>query len=115
MTMNKKEIRFRCWIDIDGSKFFGPGKAELLDLIRQFGSISKAAHEMGISYRKAWSMVDDLNQRGQKPFVTLQKGGKKGGGAELTASGEKVVAAYHKMIRKIDTVIQSETGFLDLI
>jgi molybdate transport system regulatory protein len=113
--MNNKEIRIRCWIDLEGRKFFGPGKAQLLGLIRQCGSISKAAQEMGISYRKAWSMVDDLNHRGQKPYVILQKGGKKGGGADLTATGEKVIQAYEKLCQKINLAVHSEAEILDLI
>ena len=75
----KKELRNRCWIDIDGKKFFGPGRAQLLVMIDKNGSLSKAAKEMGMSYRKAWSMVEDMNQRGQQPYVELHKGGTQGG------------------------------------
>ena len=56
-----KQLRVRCWIDIDGERFFGPGRAELLELIHETGSISKAAKAMGMSYKKAWAMVDGLN------------------------------------------------------
>jgi molybdate transport system regulatory protein len=49
----KIEIRVRCWIDINGEKFFGPGRAELLELIGDTGSIAKAAKSMGMSYKKA--------------------------------------------------------------
>lgn len=73
--MKNKQIRIRCWIDIDGVKFFGPGRAELLELIDQEGSIAKAAKKMGMSYKKAWDMVDEMNTRGVKPFVISRKGG----------------------------------------
>ena len=78
--MKKKDIRVRCWVDIDGVKFFGPGRAELLELVEESGSISQAAKSMGMSYKKAWAMIDEMNTLGQKPYVITQKGGQKGGG-----------------------------------
>ncbi|WP_437395263.1 winged helix-turn-helix domain-containing protein [Flagellimonas lutimaris] len=104
-----KELKLRCWIDIDGKKFFGPGRAQLLSMIDKNGSLSKAAKEMGMSYRKAWSMVEDMNQRGQQPYVELHKGGTKGGGAELTETGKKVLSTFLKMNNKITATVQQHT------
>jgi molybdate transport system regulatory protein len=70
-----KQLKFRCWIDIDGERFFGPGRAELLQLIDETGSISKAAKAMGMSYKKAWAMVDGLNEHGRKPYVISRGSG----------------------------------------
>lgn len=106
---NKKELKTRCWIDIDGKKFFGPGRAQLLMMIDKNGSLSKAAKEMGMSYRKAWSMVEDMNQRGQQPYVELHKGGTKGGGAELTETGQKVLSTFLTMNVKITATVQQHT------
>ncbi|MBR9855733.1 MAG: LysR family transcriptional regulator [Algicola sp.] len=112
----KKELRFRCWIDIDGKRFFGPGRAQLLILIQKKGSLSKAAKEMGMSYRKAWAMVEDMNQRGQHPYVELYKGGSQGGGAELTETGQKVLSTFIKMNNEITATVQEHTDkILDLI
>jgi molybdate transport system regulatory protein len=111
----KKEIRVKCWIDINGSKFFGPGPAELLQLIGETGSISKAAKSMGMSYKKAWDLVDHLNSKGQKPYVLSHKGGQKGGGAELTPTGKKVVTAYNSLTQKIQTVVTKDKQLLKLI
>ena len=105
----KKELRNRCWIDIDGKKFFGPGRAQLLVMIDKNGSLSKAAKEMGMSYRKAWSMVEDMNQRGQQPYVELHKGGTQGGGAELTSRGRKVLAAFQQMNAQIQATLEQHT------
>lgn len=113
--MTKKEIRFRCWIDIDGEKFFGPGPAQLLSHIEETGSLSQAAKAMGMSYRKAWNIVNRLNTQGTQPLVTLQKGGQKGGGAELTNRGKKVVTRYNKLINRIDTLIVKDKSLLKLI
>lgn len=111
----KKEIRIRCWIAIDGAKFFGPGPAELLQFIAETGSISKAAKSMGMSYKKAWDIVDRLNTRGQQPFVIAHKGGEKGGGAELTESGVKMLKAYVKLKKELDSVISNDKELLKLI
>ncbi len=113
--MKNKEIRLRCWIDIDGEKFFGPGPAQLLELIEKEGSIAKAAKGMGMSYKKAWDIVDDLNTRGQKPFVISRKGGEKGGGAELTETGKKVMLKYHSLTDKLNSIIEKDAEILKLI
>ena len=111
----KKEIRVRCWIDVDGVKFFGPGRAELLQLIGETGSISKAAKSMGMSYKKAWDMVDEMNSKGQKPYIISHKGGQKGGGAELTNAGKKVIDAYTELTKKIDAIVVKNMKILNLV
>ncbi|MBT1710602.1 winged helix-turn-helix domain-containing protein [Fulvivirgaceae bacterium PWU5] len=111
----KKEIRVRCWIDLDGEKFFGPGRAELLELIQESGSIAQAARQMGMSYKKAWVMVDEMNTRGRKPFVVTQKGGQQGGYAEVTETGRKVVAAYQKMSKQLQAIVDKNKDLLKLL
>jgi molybdate transport system regulatory protein len=110
-----KQLRIRCWIDIDGERFFGPGRAELLQLILDTGSISKAAKSMGMSYKKAWAMVDELNAWGKKPYVVAHKGGQKGGGTELTKTGMKVLQAYQKLARQLSTISKENEGILKII
>jgi molybdate transport system regulatory protein len=78
-------------------------------MIDKNGSLSKAAKEMGMSYRKAWSMVEDMNKRGQQPYVELHKGGTKGGGAELTETGLKVLSTFTKMNAKINETLEEHT------
>lgn len=72
----------------------GPGKIDLLQAIDHEGSISKAARALGMSYRRAWLLVDDLNRGFGFDLVTTSMGGAAGGGAALTPDGEKVLAAY---------------------
>ena len=110
-----KQLRVRCWIDVDGERFFGPGRAELLQLIHETGSISKAAKAMGMSYKKAWAMVDGLNAQGQEPYVIAHKGGQKGGGAEVTKAGLKMLAAYQKLSHKLHSIVEKNRGILRLI
>ncbi|MFC4870442.1 winged helix-turn-helix domain-containing protein [Negadavirga shengliensis] len=113
--MSKSEIRLRCWITLEQQKFFGPGRVELLNWVEKEGSVSKAAKKMGMSYKKAWDMIHDLNTRGQQPFVTLRKGGRKGGGAEITTSGKQFLNKYAQLLQKLQTVIEEESEILRLL
>ena len=110
-----KQLRIRCWIDIDGERFFGPGPAELLLLIHETGSISKAAKSMGMSYKKAWGIVEMLNSRGKKPYVVAHKGGEKGGGTEVTKDGLQMLSAYQKLNSKLYSIIDKNMAILKLI
>ena len=86
----------------------GPGKVDLLESICREGSISKAARESRLSYRRAWDMVNTMNQCFKEPLVASITGGKGGGGAKLTPAGEKVIQLYRKMEKKADTATQTE-------
>ncbi len=72
----------------------GPGKIELLMRIRARGSIAAAGREMGMSYRRAWSLVEEMNAAFVAPVVTSTRGGAGGGGARVTATGEAVISHY---------------------
>jgi molybdate transport system regulatory protein len=77
---------------------FGPGKAKLLALVAETGSIGAAARRMGMSYMRAWSLIQTMNQCFQKPLVLAKHGGRGGGGgAKLTETGYKVLTLYRKM------------------
>jgi molybdate transport system regulatory protein len=113
--MKKKEITLSCWVGIDGVKFFGPGGAELLELIAEWGSISKAAKAMGMSYKKAWYMIDEMNSLGQRPYVIASKGGKNGGATTLTETGKKAVKAYNKLLNQLSLVVNRNTDLINHI
>ncbi len=81
-----------------GSAFaIGPGKADLLQAIAQTGSISAAARSLGMSYRRAWLLIDTMNQCFREPVVDTATGGKGGGGARITPSGVTVLRRYREM------------------
>jgi len=90
--------RFR--ILCGGDIALGPGKAELLALIGQTGSINQAAKRMNMSYMRAWSLVQTMNQCFKEPLVLAAHGGEGGGGAELTETGRGVLALYRQMEAK---------------
>jgi len=75
----------------------GPGKADLLEGIRDTGSISAAGRRMKMSYKRAWDLVDALNHYFTEPVVHTSKGGSGGGGASLTPWGEEVLALYRRI------------------
>lgn len=77
----------------------GPGKAALLRAIRETRSISAAGRRYGMSYRRAWLLVEAMNALGATPLVVARRGGAGGGGAEVTPLGEEVLAAYEELQR----------------
>jgi molybdate transport system regulatory protein len=76
---------------------FGPGKADLLEAIAKTGSIAGAAREMGMSYRRAWLLVDVMNRSFRKPLVETGRGGSQRGGASLTGLGRSMLAHYRSL------------------
>jgi molybdate transport system regulatory protein len=86
----------------------GPGKARLVALIAETGSISSAARRMGMSYRRAWQLVEALNKSFNEPVVVTAVGGKRGGGAVVTAFGVRLVKAYHDMETKASSAIAAD-------
>ncbi|MET0636931.1 MAG: ModE family transcriptional regulator [Chitinophagaceae bacterium] len=86
------------WIETGNARFFGPGPVELLQLIEQTGSINQAAKAMGMSYKKAWEMVNRINEQAIKPLVVTSAGGEKGGGSTISDEA-KALMAYHKDLR----------------
>ncbi|MDN3687648.1 winged helix-turn-helix domain-containing protein [Cyclobacterium jeungdonense] len=111
----EKKLRIRCWITLDQEKFFGPGRLQLLTLIQSEGSLSKAAQQMGMSYKKAWEMINDLNSRGSQPYVLLKKGGEKGGGAEITEHARNLIVKFEKLSEKLEKITEEEVEILDSI
>jgi len=75
----------------------GPGKVQLLETIRETGSIAAAGRAMGMSYKRAWHLVDTMNRCFASPLVEASKGGARGGGATLTALAEEVIVLYHDL------------------
>lgn len=86
----------------------GPGKAELLQGIERTGSIRSAAREMGMSYRRAWMLVDVMNRAFREPVVEASTGGARGGGARVTPFGRDVLRRYVAMEAKAARSVQAD-------
>jgi len=89
--------RLRIRILLAAGEPFGPGKAELLEAIRDSGSIAAAGRRMGMSYQRAWDLVAAMNAQVREPVVAAAKGGARGGGTALTPFGVEILAAYREI------------------
>jgi molybdate transport system regulatory protein len=89
--------RIRVSIVFESGARIGPGKAALLESIRDTGSISAAARDMGMSYKRAWVLLDSINQAFTEPVVKAAPGGPGGGGAILTPFGAEVLERYRRI------------------
>jgi len=86
------------WLESADGHFFGPGPVELLERIADTGSISEAAKQMKMSYKKAWELVNRLNAETNKPVVIPKAGGEKGGGSTITEEAMELIK-YHRQLR----------------
>lgn len=86
----------------------GPGKADLLEAIDACGSISSAARQMQMSYRRAWELVDVMNKCFNQPVVTSSPGGQHGGGAQLTEFGRLLLKNYRNLVAKAHLAAEFE-------
>lgn len=107
--------RGRVWLEKDGETYLGFGRMVLLERIREFGSISAAAKSMKMSYKHAWDLVDSMNRHGREPLVSTSKGGKGGGGASLTETGELALREYVALLDRLDTFLAKETSRMKVL
>lgn len=91
------EVRFRLRIRQAQRIAVGPGKIELLEAVRDTGSITAAAKRLDMSYRRAWLLLDELNRCLASPAVDSAHGGAQGGGSHLTRTGEELVLLYRRI------------------
>ena len=101
-------FRGRIWIDGTDGTFLGHGRVALLERIREYGSITRAAKAMEMSYRHAWDLVDSMNRQAGRPFVELATGGKGGGGARVTEEGERAIQLFWKFSEDFQTFLKKE-------
>ncbi len=103
--MSEISVSFR--VDFSPDCAVGPGKIALLEHIDSSGSLSEAARELKMSYRRAWLLLEDLNTSFQQPVAQMSVGGRGGGGASLTPFGAELVASYRALETQIRKRAQS--------
>ncbi|MCH7332911.1 winged helix-turn-helix domain-containing protein [Acinetobacter modestus] len=106
--MSKPRLKLHVRILAEEQIAFGPGKAELLEAIQRTGSISQAAKSMNMSYRRAWQLVDTMNQCFQSALVETQTGGTHGGGAVITELGQMILKKFRTMEQQATQTLASE-------
>lgn len=91
-------VRARFWL-VNGARdgWIGIGRVQLLQAIEQTGSIRQAAQRLGMSYKRAWSLVEAMNRLGPGPMVVKETGGRHGGGARVTEYGRRTIALYAQL------------------
>jgi molybdate transport system regulatory protein len=107
-----KAMRVRFRIDFGNDRSIGVGKIELLEYIGRTGSLSQAARDLGMSYRRAWLLIEDMKLSFDQPVIRTSTGGRSGGGAALTDFGEGLVARYRKLESEIQLL--ARTSFRDI-
>lgn len=101
-------------ITLSESAYVGPGRADLLEQIDSTGSISAAGKAMGMSYKRAWGLVQALNEGFGRPLVESSRGGATQGGAQLTEAGHFVLARYRAMQANTRAAIADDVAVLRL-
>ncbi len=92
------QLRLRVYCGAEAA--LGPGRADLLERIGRTESIAQAARDMGMSYMKAWKLIQSMNRCFREPLLEVHRGGKTGGTARLTPLGQQVLALYRQMERE---------------
>jgi molybdate transport system regulatory protein len=97
MRVGNRTVGTRLRIVLEPDVAIGPGKADILEAIRETGSIAAAGRRMGMSYKRAWLLVETMNACFKSPLVEASRGGRARGGATLTPDGERVLDCYRRM------------------
>lgn len=90
-------MKSRLWIEVDDKVFLGEGRVRLLKAILKTGSLSKAAKSLGMSYKKAWGLIESINKSSKTPVVETSTGGKGGGGSVLTLFGKNLISVFDEI------------------
>jgi molybdate transport system regulatory protein len=106
-------LRLRLHVHLGDEHSLGPGKVQLLETVRELGSISAAARAMGMAYRHAWDLLDDLERSFRRPLVETASGGRAGGGARLTPFGAEVIRRFRAMERAANAAMAKELRALE--
>jgi molybdate transport system regulatory protein len=112
----RREATPRLRILLGAAVALGPGKADLLQAVAEAGSISAAARAMGMSYRRAWTLIEAMNRDFKKPLVETSAGGAGGGGARVTEAGAEALGRYRAMEDKASAAVADEiAAFSELL
>jgi molybdate transport system regulatory protein len=106
------DVRFRLRITQGEAIALGPGKVTLLEAVRDQGSISAAARSLNMSYRRAWMLMDELNQSLSSPAMVSEHGGNTGGRSVLTPVGEEIVRLYRAIEAQAYAACADQIGAL---
>ena len=107
-------LRGRFWIASPEGTFLGTGRVLLLEKINEHGSISGAARSMKMSYRQAWQLVQSMNEHSNSPLVSSLTGGKGGGGATVTKTGEQAILLFREVEKDLSNFMEKRSASISL-
>ena len=102
-----RTLRGQVWVEVRGRPALTPAGADLLEQIEACGSLSEAARRLRFSYRRAWMLVDAMNNRWPQPLVRTATGGRRGGGATLTDIGRHVLRTYRDLQLRLEHLLDT--------
>jgi molybdate transport system regulatory protein len=108
----KSKVNGSIWLEGKVGRFLGPGPVQLMELIDETGSISKAAARMEMSYKKAWEIVNRLNSALKHPMIVTAAGGEKGGGSTLSAEAKDLITYYHALRKRFQRFLDEESAMI---
>ena len=109
--MNEFSVRSKVWLEYNGQPFLGDGRYRLLCAVKQSGSINAAARELGMSYRKAWSQLQAMEEHAPCPLLERRIGGKNGGATQLTAPALELLKGYRQLREQVNSA--DDNGFAE--
>ncbi len=101
------QVKYRIWLEKDGKFLLGEGSALLLSAIDETGSLSLASKKTGISYKKAWQIIKDIETLTGEKLIISKKGGAHGGGTVLTREGKTLLEEYKKLEKRINNCLKN--------
>ena len=105
--MRELQIRCKVWIEIDGEPLIGNGRVRLLQAIAEQGSLNAAAKELGISYRKVWAQIQEMERVAPFPMFIRRTGGNDGGATELTAQAHTLLDQFQQVGQEIQGAVDN--------
>ena len=105
------KVKSRIWIETEDGMFLGYGRVKLLKAIEEMGSLSKAAKSLKMSYKKAWNLIDSVNNKAAQPVVSTAVGGKDGGGATVTDYGKTLINKFEDLNAETETFLNQKIDF----
>ena len=105
--MNDFQIRCKIWIEIDGKPLLGNGRMRLLQAITEHGSLNAAAKDLGISYRKVWAQIQEMERIAPFPMFISRTGGSAGGATKLTAQAQSLLNQFQQVGEEIQGAVDT--------
>jgi molybdate transport system regulatory protein len=106
--MKTLRVRSKVWLEVDGEPLLGDGRERLLRLIDELGSINAAARRMGLTYRRAWSFLQAMEEKLGAPLVLREKGGSGGGSSAITAEARELLEKFDRLHQGLNTAVDQK-------